>query len=91
MISWQELDRHPSWAQCAACGETFLSDTAFDYHRMGTDSPTRRRCVLALDVLGFVKRNGVWGSREAHRDRAAKSQRIHSARQAQSQSHRDVA
>ncbi len=63
MISQDDLDRHPSWAQCTACSRTFLNDTGFEAHRVGTFEPDTRRCEIPA---GYVEKGGLWGTSEGH-------------------------
>lgn len=50
--------------QCGSCGRYFGGLTAFDTHRAGTYRPDTRHCLSdeALQALGLVNREGVWGS-----------------------------
>lgn len=63
MKTEHDLQRHLSWAQCTACGETFSTDGQFDDHRYGGE------CVDP-SVLGLVEVDGLWGTPEGHKNRA---------------------
>lgn len=65
-----DLDKHPNYARCEACGQCFTSDSAFDHH-LRTNPRARRRenVVKCLDpaevkrgdqVLVFDQSVGAW-------------------------------
>ena len=73
MISQDDLDRHPGWALCTVCGETFAGDSFFDDHR-------HHGTCLSPDALGLIERDEVWGTAEGFAKRAADALRMRSLR-----------
>ena len=45
-----DLSRHPNYSQCAACGECFTSDSAFDAHLGRIPRKGRPKCKRPQDV-----------------------------------------
>jgi hypothetical protein len=51
-----DLTKHPSYARCAACGQCFTSDSAFDRHLGRVPSRGRPRCKRPEDVRDGARR-----------------------------------
>lgn len=51
-----DLDKHPSYARCVACGQCFTSDSDFDRHQRANYRARRRENVVKCLDPAEVKR-----------------------------------
>jgi ferredoxin len=51
-----DLDKHPSYARCVACGQCFTSDSTFDRHQRANYRARRRENVVKCLDPAEVKR-----------------------------------